>query len=301
MKHWKMPKRFLATVLSLVMLLGTLPVIPLSVTATSALDSELDYVSLPITIRDFAADGMLFEYNEIGDTGTFNGGGAGVAPFANYSVVGGVDTVTLTGTTYGATITVTRNAKYDNSKEDGRYLKGTLNAPASSMRYLAFSYSQSSVDPYQCPWLKFYNGTTELKSIPLQQGCNGTVHKLVLDLGEIGGNITEVRYFSRSSTGVVAKIYWMNGFATRAEAETFSNSGGAYSKVFNLNNTAGFGLLATTLASKNNNMYHNLGDGNQMVAKSGIAGSTFYRNGKWGVTYPSVMDVVLSNGAKQQL
>ncbi len=36
MKHWKMPKRFLATVLSLVMLLGTLPVISLSVTAAGS-------------------------------------------------------------------------------------------------------------------------------------------------------------------------------------------------------------------------------------------------------------------------
>ena len=74
-------KRGLSLVLTLAMLLSLVPAFNLVPEAEAAetriADTGLSYITLPITIRDFAADGMLFEYNEVnkkataGDT-TFN-------------------------------------------------------------------------------------------------------------------------------------------------------------------------------------------------------------------------------------
>lgn len=62
-------KRALSLALSLAMLLTLVPafdVLPEAEAAQSRIaDTGKEYITLPITIRDFAADGMLFEYNEL--------------------------------------------------------------------------------------------------------------------------------------------------------------------------------------------------------------------------------------------
>lgn len=58
-------KRALAAFICLTMLCGF---IPAAVLSTKSADVAT-YVSLPITIRDYAADGMLFEWNELGTVG----------------------------------------------------------------------------------------------------------------------------------------------------------------------------------------------------------------------------------------
>lgn len=58
-------KRALAAFICLTMLCG---LIPAAVLSTQGADVA-NYVSLPITIRDYAADGMLFEWNELGTVG----------------------------------------------------------------------------------------------------------------------------------------------------------------------------------------------------------------------------------------
>lgn len=63
-------KRILSAVLSFVMILALAPVFDITPEAEAAAGDGVNYISLPITIRDFAADGMLFEYNERGATGT---------------------------------------------------------------------------------------------------------------------------------------------------------------------------------------------------------------------------------------
>ena len=64
-----MKKRILAALLTVVMVVSMLPA--LGVTAYAA-NGDDEYVSLPITIRDYAADGMLFEWNDMGNTGTIS-------------------------------------------------------------------------------------------------------------------------------------------------------------------------------------------------------------------------------------
>lgn len=64
----QMIKRLLAVVLSISLVIALIPVLSLPTEAAAA---DQKYVSLPITIRDYAADGMLFEYNDMGQTGDF--------------------------------------------------------------------------------------------------------------------------------------------------------------------------------------------------------------------------------------
>lgn len=71
--------RSLAALLSLAMLLAMMPAIGILPKAEAYTHEITDngtqgdgYISLPITIRDFPADGMFFESNEYGNTGSFS-------------------------------------------------------------------------------------------------------------------------------------------------------------------------------------------------------------------------------------
>lgn len=65
-----MKKRILAALLMAVMVVSMLPALGVTAYAENTKGPGDEYVSLPITIRDYAADGMLFEWNDLGQTGT---------------------------------------------------------------------------------------------------------------------------------------------------------------------------------------------------------------------------------------
>lgn len=65
-----MKKRILAALLMAVMVVSMLPALGVTAYAENTKGPGDEYVSLPITIRDYAADGMLFEWNDMGQTGT---------------------------------------------------------------------------------------------------------------------------------------------------------------------------------------------------------------------------------------
>ena len=65
-----MKKRILAALLTAVMVVSMLPALGVTAYAENTKGPGDEYVSLPITIRDYAADGMLFEWNDIKETGT---------------------------------------------------------------------------------------------------------------------------------------------------------------------------------------------------------------------------------------
>jgi len=62
-------KRALSAFLSLVMVLAMVPAMGVVQEAEAAVGDSA-FISMPITIRDYAADGMLFEFNQVGATGT---------------------------------------------------------------------------------------------------------------------------------------------------------------------------------------------------------------------------------------
>ena len=63
-----MRRRILAALLMAVMIVSMLPAVGVTAYAAGA---DEEYVSMPVTIRDYAADGMLFEWNDMGQTGDF--------------------------------------------------------------------------------------------------------------------------------------------------------------------------------------------------------------------------------------
>lgn len=65
-----MKKRILAALLSVVMVFTMIPFMGVTAYAENTNGTGDEYVSLPITIRDYAADGMLFEWNDMDKTGT---------------------------------------------------------------------------------------------------------------------------------------------------------------------------------------------------------------------------------------
>lgn len=64
-----MKKRILAALLMAVMVVSMLPALGVTAYAENTKGPGDEYVSLPITIRDYAADGMLFEWNDMDKTG----------------------------------------------------------------------------------------------------------------------------------------------------------------------------------------------------------------------------------------
>ena len=64
-----MKKRILAALLMAVMVVSMLPALGVTAYAENTKGPGDEYVSLPITIRDYAADGMLFDWNDLGQTG----------------------------------------------------------------------------------------------------------------------------------------------------------------------------------------------------------------------------------------
>ena len=67
-----MKRRSLAALLSVVMVFTMIPFMGVTAYAENTKGPGDEYVSLPITIRDYAADGMLFEWNDMGNTGTIS-------------------------------------------------------------------------------------------------------------------------------------------------------------------------------------------------------------------------------------
>lgn len=64
-----MKKRILAALLSAVMVFTMIPFMGVTAYAENTKGPGDEYVSLPITIRDYAADGMLFDWNDMEQTG----------------------------------------------------------------------------------------------------------------------------------------------------------------------------------------------------------------------------------------
>lgn len=66
-----MKKRILAALLSAVMVFTMIPFMGVTAYAENTKGPGDEYVSMPITIRDYAADGMLFDWNDMEHTGDF--------------------------------------------------------------------------------------------------------------------------------------------------------------------------------------------------------------------------------------
>lgn len=263
MKGLKTTKRLIAAVLSLVMMLGMLPVIPLSINAAGT-DGTSNFVSLPITIRDYASDGMLFECNELGkyDLSTYGGGVANST--VSTPTIYGVNPNSWGGNNYmGIRVAKYGYTKWSAASRDwhciicnasGDIVKvipsGTLKGTSSSGAY--FSAMKSG---YYAIWV-FSGDSTNYSKLSFITESNKSEYAITYTTS----NITISRKVTKDG--------------------------------YNLGNTLGYGLLAT-----NGNAWLN-----DLPADGGIAGTTLIENGTWnGQTAPTVMTHTLSSGATQIL
>ena len=130
-----MKKRILAALLSAVMVFTMIPFMGVTAYAENTKGTGDEYVSLPITIRDYAADGMLFEWNDLGNTGTITGKvtyhhgntkGFSLLDTSSASHFQGMD---IAGTE------VTQNGKWKDTPDSLTPSKSTLNSGAVQTLY----------------------------------------------------------------------------------------------------------------------------------------------------------------------
>lgn len=127
-----MKKRILAALLSAVMVFTMIPFMGVTAYAENTKGTGDEYVSLPITIRDYAADGMLFEWNDLGDTGdsaTYHHGNTKGYSLLDTSPASHFQGMDIAGTQ------VTQNGKWNGTPASIQPSQSTLNSGAVQTLY----------------------------------------------------------------------------------------------------------------------------------------------------------------------
>lgn len=302
MKGLKTTKRLVAAVLSLVMVLGMLPVIPLTIHA----DEGQDYVSLPITIRDFVADGMLFECNELSDTGDYVvTTSTNVAPDYDFYAKGFNNYISSGSAGYTITESSGITKFTANWQSTGLYVTTNAvdNYTIKNLRYVAIRYRIDSVISSRTPTFSVQaDDYSTVKTINLTAGSWQTA---VLDCSASTLGLWRLKITPYLKEGGTLQIDYMAGFATEADAQAYIDNGGKVvvtdSTTYHHGSNNGFGMLATTDASHINNLFEDMTTDGLVVNKDGIPGTTYYRNGKWGSAYKEPYSITLNSGIQQTL
>lgn len=285
-------KRALAAFICLTMLCG---LIPAAVLSTKSADVAT-YVSLPITIRDYAADGMLFEWNELGTVGdttyinapkpnllikTQAGGGA----FTPSSFEGGIR---YTSTSSGIYITYTIDSIMTRSKLRYCVVKYRTNAQNKdgTTPVIGHRWSGGGTSNYVAFDTSGYNKTGDFD----KESSWATV---VIDLGSGDDNVNYVTLKPKLDANNFIDISYVAFFNEKTDAETYISNGGiaSASAKYHNGNTRGFGLLDTDSKDHFNDL---------VKTESVIIGSDYFENGTWGVsTQPKSVEAELNSGARQ--
>lgn len=292
MKKTTFGKRLSAGILAMLILLGALPVIALPGFAANETGSTLgEYVALPITIRDYAADGMLFEWNELGATGdqTIYDGNV---PTPTVNLAG--KEYLLTNTTYS----VTENADYIRYtvNDNGAYITygfDSMNYTRSKMRYCVVSYrtdsnyaSKPTIGHRTNNGNYYVNLTTDGYNI----GLTSSFKNVVIDFGSGNDKVNYVTIYPRLPQGKSFDIEYIAFFESKDDANRYAN-GGVSSSVYHHGGTRGYGLLQTIEKDHLNNLQ----------TSEAITGSQLVQNGTWNSAPAGTVGVELNSGAKQLL
>ena len=177
-----------------------------------------NYISMPITLRDFAADGMLFESNLLSD-----------AKGSTFSIGGTNASLVLTGAA-GGTMTATSNTGYINYKSSSAnpyityYLDGTQSR--NQLRYAVIAYRTSATYSAQ-PTISHRSASTGYYSYVNfnTSGYNKTTWTtVVLDLGSGTGLVDYVTIFPKLSSGNTMDIAFTAFFANKTDADKLANA-----------------------------------------------------------------------------
>lgn len=275
-------KRALAAFICLTMLCG---LIPAAVLSTQGADVA-NYVSLPITIRDYAADGMLFEWNETGTVGdTVYSDSTPTRVFTEQAGGGAYNAtvydsyVRYTSTSTGVYITYTLSGK---TRHDLRYcvVKYRTNAAASSTPTIGHRWNNGSSNNYVDFDTSGYNKASTWTTV-------------VIDLGDGTDVVSHVTLYPRLAKGKYIDIAYVAFFDKSEKATEYKNNGGKVtaSATFHNGDTKGFGMLVTSDKDHFNDL---------PGADNAIAGTSYFINGTWGsTTQPTAVFTTLNSGAPQ--
>lgn len=305
MKRFKVPGRLIAAVLSVLMVAGLVPIVPITVRAATDSGTS-NYVTLPITIRDYASDGMLFECNEMGETGT-----VGVGAVANITPPNQLFTDVPGGMASYTSQAVDGGIRYT-SASTGGYLTWHFDGETrTQVRYAVIKYrtgagysSQPTIGHRCSDGNHYMNFNTSGYSKP------STWTTVVMDLGGGSATTNYVTLFPRLNAGAYIEIAYAAFFALEADANAYRAADGqityTYEKIYNYGNNAGYGLIATNAASHFNDLYVNLAnhtEGNKWltVDTSLLAGTTYIQNGGWNNSYVESYRHTLNNGVVQEV
>lgn len=282
-------KRALAAFICLTMLCG---LIPAAVLSTQGADVA-NYVSLPITIRDYAADGMLFEWNETGTVGD-----------TVYS--DSTPTKVITGTAEGLSNTdATSNDGYvrytsklstptANTPYITYYLDGTQTRNA--LRYCVVKYRTDAKSPIT-PKIGHRWGSSSNNYVNFDTSGYNDTSTWTTVVVDLGGSETDtvnyVSFFYGLASGKYIDIAYVAFFDTSAKATEYKKNDGkaTVSAIYHNGDTKGFGLLNTSDKDHFNDL---------PGADNAIAGTSYFINGKWGdTTQPTAAFTTLNSGAPQ--
>ena len=254
-------KRFLSAILSLLMVFGLVPIMSLTTEADETTQTT-SYISMPITIRDFAADGMLFEFNQAGATGT-----TGVTETSTFSINGTNPTYNtwISGYNTGTGIYVCTYAGITSTGPWGAgygHLMIICNSDGSIQEVAVANTSKGTYE------------TTKAKM---------TSTDYVIWVGNAGSAYASLSAITSSN---------MSNYNLTYSGTTLTMKVSGTGKVYNQGDTAGFSLLATSAKDYINNL----------TDSSSISGTTLTQNGSWSLkTDPDSIDVTLNSGAVQQV
>lgn len=236
-----MKKRILAALLTAVMVVSMLPALGVTAYAENTKGPGDEYVSLPITIRDYAADGMLFEYNEEKTQGPQNVGATVVQP--------------------NLKITTAAGGSYTNSAQNG-YVRYTSNGTGGYITYYLSSYNKKRNDIRYCVLSYKTNGsftpdTTNAGKIAHRwsggsnyvsfdrSGYNQSSFKnVVVDLGGGTQTVQYVSLYPSLASGKNFDIAYIAFFASKADADNYAkNATGNNGKNYTGGNNMQFGFL----------------------------------------------------------
>ena len=249
-------KRALAAFICLTMLCGF---IPAAVLSTKSADVAT-YVSLPITIRDYAADGMLFEWNELGTVGDTVYTSSSTNSYGYYAV--------------------------DPSSWASNDYKG--------IRVCTYGYTKWSAASLKWHAIICDSSGNVVKVIPSEtEKRNGAY----ADSMQSGYYAIWVYSGDTSNYGILSAITESNKtqykitYSTSTQQISITHSTDSGNKTFHNGDTKGFGLLMTSDKDHFNDL---------PGADNAIAGTSYFINGTWGsTTQPTAVFTTLNSGAPQ--
>lgn len=287
-----MKKRILAALLSAVMVFTMIPFMGVTAYAENTKGPGDEYVSLPITIRDYAADGMLFECNEENTQGPQNVGATVVQPTLRITTKSGGGAFSASEQTGFVRYTAT---------SDGTYLTYSIgNYNRTAIRYCVVSFrTNSAVKSGSTPTIghRWNNGSANdyknFAQTGYNKGLSADFFNQVTDLG--GGNetVSYVTFYPRIPSGKIIDIAYIAFFASKADADNYAkNATGNNGKNYTGGNNMQFGFLMG-----NSETHDYSGQGVQHHMDSYLGTDTaLHVNGK---TTPAGVVKTLPNGAKE--